>query len=87
MKWWGGYHARASSAWSDVGLAGAGDARVRYSNDLHVLDPTSMTWTNLAESARREPPRPRSGAGVAGAGGLLYVYGGQTGDNGERSGS
>eukprot|EP00961_Rhodomonas_salina_P271963 3674920-Rhodomonas_salina.3 len=64
----------------EFALAGAGF--VRYSNDLHVLDPTSMTWTKL-DSASGVPPDPRTAAGFAASEGKVYVYGGQAGSNGE----
>jgi hypothetical protein len=48
-----------------------------YLDDLHLFDPTTMTWT-LLPAAEESGTRPcaRSGHGFASAGGKLYVHGG-----------
>ena len=45
-------------------------------NDLYVLDPVAMAWTNLSDAASGTPPPARYLHGFASAGGKLYVHGG-----------
>ncbi len=53
-----------------------------FFNDLHVYDPANMTWTDLSAAVSGTPPSPRYGHGFAGAGGVLYSFGGLGVNNG-----
>ncbi len=61
----------------------AADRVVRADTDIDsvfMLDPESLTWTDLTAAASGGPaPVGRDRHGVAGAGGLLYVMGGYGG--------
>jgi len=45
-------------------------------NDLYVLDPASMDWTNLSNAVSGTPPAARAFHGLTSANGMLYVHGG-----------
>ena len=45
-------------------------------NDLYVLDPVSMDWTNLSNAVLGTPPAARAFHGLTSANGTLYVHGG-----------
>ena len=44
--------------------------------DLFAFDPVALAWTDLSESAAGAGPTPRARAGLAAAGGRLFVFGG-----------
>ena len=45
-------------------------------NDMYVLDPVAMAWTNLTDAASGTPPAARSSHGFTFSEGKLYVHGG-----------
>ena len=59
-------------------------ARTGLLGDLHRLNTSTLTWTRLAGTGGNSsaPPAPRYLAGMAFAGGRLYVYGGLSGGEG-----
>ena len=47
-------------------------------NDMHFFDTATLQWHSLPPAAGSgPPPSKRSGLGLAGLGGYLYVFGGQ----------
>jgi hypothetical protein len=59
-------------------LAGSYDLGL---DDLHRLDLSTYTWTDLTPLAQGRPPKPRGGHGVASLNGRLYVFGGTKGND------
>jgi hypothetical protein len=59
------------------------DVFAGFHDDLFELDLTSMAWKNLSSAVSGTPPSPRSGHGFTSINGKLYVFGGQTGSEGE----
>lgn len=65
--------------------ASAGRAlwRAGLLNDLRRLDLAKLAWTLCASAGGGAVPSPRRRHGMAAAGGLLYLHGGDDGSNGE----
>jgi Protein tyrosine and serine/threonine kinase/Kelch motif/Galactose oxidase, central domain len=53
---------------------GGHTARQKYQNDVHVLDPSTLTWATPPMSGK--VPRPRSDHAAVAVGRLLYIFGG-----------
>ena len=56
---------------------------LHFFNDLFVLDPTALLWTNLTERMSGDIPLPLTGPGVAVLGDIIYLFGGSFNDNGK----
>ena len=51
-----------------------------------MYDPATRTWTDLTIPASGSRPSPRDSHGFTGAGGKLYVFGGEIGNGGRGCG-
>ena len=47
-------------------------------DELLMLDPRTLHWTQVTNSSHGKAPSPRFGHGFCAAGGRLYVHGGQS---------